>query len=124
MVEFITRTGKNTVSMSLVKNREFVVYDYHAHACSVNFTVHTVKNSVRHRKIGTAVFRYLKDRQWYPHHVQVIEEYQRRGVASAMYDIAQSIVPGQLIPSDEQSTAARLFWQHRLARSSKAGDLL
>ena len=112
-MEFITRTGKRTVSVSLIKTQEHIVYDCELNPCSVTVSVHTVENALRQRKISTAVFRYLKDRTWYPHHVEVVAEYQRRGVAQTMYDIIQGLVPGCLIASDEQSTAAKMFWQAR-----------
>lgn len=112
-MEFITQTGKRTVSVSLIKTQQHIVYDCELNACSVTVSAHTVENAVRQRKISTAVFRYLKDRMWYPHHIEVLTEYQRRGVAQTMYDIVQGFVPGRLVASDEQSTAAKMFWQAR-----------
>jgi glycerol-3-phosphate responsive antiterminator len=99
---------------SLIKTQEQVVYDYTKNKCSLIFTVFVVKNKVRCKKISTAVFKYDRDNKWYPHHIEVYPGYKRTGVATVMYDIVQSEIDGVLVPSDEQSDAAREFWRNRL----------
>jgi hypothetical protein len=79
--------------------------------------VHTVLDRLRDQKISTAVFKYDRDNKWYPHHIEVVLDYQRQGVAQTMYDIVQSEISGNLVASDQQSLAAQLFWQQRLTRS-------
>ena len=98
---------------SLIKNQEQVIYDYTKNNCSLIFTVSTVKDKMRSKKISTAVFKYDRDNKWYPHHIEVYSGYKRKGVATVMYDIVQSEIDGVLVPSDEQSDAAREFWQNR-----------
>jgi len=98
---------------SLVKTQEQVVYDYTKNKCSLIFTVSVVKNKVRSKKISTAVFKYDRDNKWYPHHIEVYPDYKRTGVATVMYDIVQSEINGVLVPSHEQSDAAKEFWRNR-----------
>ena len=102
---------------SLIKSQSQVIYDYYKNACSLIFTVHTVRDRLRDQKISTAVFKYDRANKWYPHHIEVVPEYQRQGVAQTMYDIVQSEISGNLVASDQQSPAAQLFWQQRLTRS-------
>lgn len=103
-----------SVTCSLLKKQKQVVYDYTKNPCSLIFTVHTVENKVRAKKISTAVFKMGKDNTWYPHHIEVRPSYKRKGVATIMYDIVQSEIKGTLVPSDEQSNEAKEFWLNRL----------
>ena len=112
-----TRLKNHSVVCSLIKSQSLLVYDYYKNACSLIFTVHTVRDRLRDQKISTAVFKYDRANNWYPHHIEVVSEYQRQGVAQTMYDIVQSEISGNLVPSDQQSPAAQLFWQQRLTRS-------
>lgn len=98
---------------SLIKTQEQVVYDYTKNKCSLIFTVSVIKNKVRSKKISTAVFKYDRDNKWYPHHIEVYPGYKRKGVATVMYNIVQSEIDGVLVPSDEQSDAAKEFWRNR-----------
>lgn len=98
---------------SLVKTQEQVVYDYVKNKCSFIFTVSVIKNKVRSKKISTAVFKYDRDEKWYPHHVEVHPDYKRKGIATVMYNIVQNEINGVLVPSDEQSDAAKEFWRNR-----------
>lgn len=116
-----TPTRTHSVVCSLIKSQSQVIYDYYKNACSLIFTVHTVRDRLRDQKISTAVFKYDRDNNWYPHHIEVVPEYQRQGVAQTMYDIVHSEISGDLIPSGQQSTAAQRFWQHRLTRPYSLG---
>lgn len=107
-----------SVTCSLLKKQKQVVYDYTKNPCSLIFTVHTVENKVRAKKISTAVFKYDRDCKWYPHHIEVVPGYKRKGVATIMYDIVQSEINGVLVPSDDQSDEARAFWQNRQLTST------
>lgn len=111
------RLKNHSVVCSLIKSQSQVIYDYYKNACSLIFTVHTVRDRLRDQKISTAVFKYDRANKWYPHHIEVVPEYQRQGVAQTMYDIVQSEISGNLVASDQQSPAAQLFWQQRLTRS-------
>lgn len=104
---------------SLIKTQEQIIYDYTKNKCSLTVTVSTVKDKTRAKKISTAVFKYDRDNKWYPHHIEVYSGYKRKGVATVMYDIVQSEIDGVLVPSDEQSDAAREFWRNRLLTINK-----
>lgn len=99
---------------SLIKTQEQVIYNYTKNKCSIVVTVSTVKDKMRAKKISTAVFKYDRDNKWYPHCVEVVDNYHRKGVATVMYDIVQSEIEGVLVPSDDQSDQAKLFWRNRL----------
>lgn len=98
---------------SLIKTQEQVIYDYTINPCSLIFTVSTVKNKARAKKVSTAVFKYDRDGKWYPHHIEVKVGYKRKGIATVMYNIVQSEINGILVPSDDQSEEAKLFWHNR-----------
>ena len=44
-------------------------------------------------------------------HANVEPEYQRQGVATLMYDWAESTLGIILVPSDEQTPAGEAFWK-------------
>lgn len=107
------------ITCSLLKKQKQVVFDYTKNPCSLIFTVSVIENKVRSKKVSTAVFKMGKYNTWYPHHIEVISGYKRKGIATIMYDIVQSEINGILVPSDEQSDEAKLFWRHRLLRINK-----
>lgn len=109
----------HSIICSLLKKQKQVVFDYTKNPCSLVFTVSTVENKIRAKKISTAVFKLTRDNNWYPHHIEVVSGYKRKGVATIMYDIVQSEINGMLIPSDEQSDEAKLFWKYRLDKAQK-----
>ena len=43
----------------------------------------------------------------------LVAPYERKGVATVMYDIVQSEIDGVLVPSNKQSDAAKEFWRNR-----------
>ncbi len=90
------------------------MFDYTKNPCSIIFTVSVIVDKIRTKKVCTAVFKMSKNDTWYPHHIEVIEGFKRKGIASIMYDIVQSEISGKLIPSDEQSDEAKAFWKNRL----------
>lgn len=106
--------SEHTVVCSLLKTQEQIVYDYTKNKCSLTFTATIIKNKVRAKKVSTAVFKYDRDNKWYPHHIEVYTGYKRKGVATLMYNIVQSEIDGVLVPSDDQSDEAKLFWRNRL----------
>lgn len=106
--------SEHFVTCSLIKKQKQVVFDYTKNLCSLTFTVSVIENKVRSKKVSTAVFKMGKNNTWYPHHIEVVGGYKRKGIATIMYDIVQSEINGVLVPSDEQSDAAKLFWKNRL----------
>lgn len=111
--------SEHFVTCSLLKKQKQVVFDYTKNPCSLTFTVSVIENKVRAKKVSTAVFKMGNHNTWYPHHIEVISGYKRKGIATIMYDIVQSEINGTLVPSDEQSDEARAFWKHRLDRVQK-----
>ena len=111
--------SEHTVVCSLLKTQEQIVYDYTKNKCSLIFTATIIKNKVRAKKVSTAVFKYNRDNKWYPHHIEVYTGYKRKGVATLMYNIVQSEIDGVLVPSDDQSDEAKLFWRNRLDNNLK-----
>lgn len=102
---------------SLIKTQDQVLYEYEKNKCSVIVTAFIVKDKVRNKKISTAVFKYDRDNKWYPHCVEVKGGFKRKGIATVMYNIVQSEIDGVLLPSDEQSEAAKEFWKDRTLRN-------
>ena len=111
--------SEHTVVCSLLKTQEQIVYDYTKNKCSLTFTATILKDKIRSKKVSTAVFKYDRDNKWYPHHIEVYTGYKRKGVATLMYDIVQSEIEGVLVPSDDQSDEAKLFWQNRFDKHWK-----
>lgn len=58
---------------------------------------------------GIAEFDVV-DGQLYPSSVNVVEQYQRKGIASAMYSKVEKVTGMKVIPSDQQTKDAREFW--------------
>ncbi len=111
--------SEHVVTCSLIKKQKQVVFDYTKNPCSLTFTVSVIENKVRSKKVSTAVFKMGKHNTWYPHHIEVVGGYKRKGIATIMYDIVQSEIAGTLVPSDEQSDEARAFWINRLDTPQK-----
>lgn len=107
--------SEHLVTCSLLKKQKQVVFDYTKNPCSLIFTVSVIENKVRAKKVSTAVFKMGKNNTWYPHHIEVVGGYKRKGIATIMYDIVQSEINGTLVPSDEQSDEAKAFWKNRNA---------
>jgi len=105
--------SEHFVTCSLLKKQKQVVFDYTKNPCSLTFNVSIIENKVRTKKVARAVFKMGKHNTWYPHVVEVFHRYKRKGIATLMYDIAQSEIDGTLVPSDEQSEEAKAFWKHR-----------
>ncbi len=105
--------SEHIVTCSLIKKQKQVVFDYTKNPCSLTFTVSVIENKVRSKKVSTAVFKMGKSNTWYPHHIEVVSGYKRKGIATIMYDIVQSEIAGTLVPSDDQSDEARAFWKNR-----------
>jgi len=60
---------------------------------------------------GMATFTWDEERQgWYSEATDVDPEYQRLGVASAIYDAAKQKL-GRIIPSVDQNKDAKRFWR-------------
>lgn len=112
--------SEHIVICSLIKTKEQIVYDYTKNKCSLIFTATILKDKVRAKKISTAVFKYDRDKKWYTHHIEVYTGYKRKGVATVMYDIVQSEIDGVLVPSDDQSAEAKLFWKNRVECKSNS----
>jgi len=64
------------------------------------------------RVVGYAVFTSEGTTRLYPMEVNVVGTYQRRGIATAMYQYAQRVSGRKLRPSGQQTTAAQLLWTH------------
>jgi hypothetical protein len=111
--------SEHFVTCSLLKKQKQVVFDYTKNPCSLTFTVSVIENKVRAKKVSTAVFKMGKHNTWYPHHIEVVSGYKRKGIATIMYDIVQSEINGTLVPSDEQSNEAKAFWKNRLDKIQK-----
>lgn len=79
-----------------------------------SFTVYA-KNK-HGKQVGFAGFFHAGD-QLSPEDVDVDSNHQRKGLASAMYDHAQRIGRAKVVPSENQSEQAELFWQHRLNKN-------
>lgn len=111
--------SEHVVTCSLIKKQKQIVFDYTKNPCSLTFTVSVIENKVRTKKVSTAVFKMGKHNTWYPHHIEVVGGYKRKGIATIMYDIVQSEINGTLVPSDEQSDEAKAFWANRVDKTQK-----
>ena len=70
-------------------------------------------------EVGHVIFEPTEDddTQWYAVDVEVEEPYQRKGIASKMYDIAKKVATQQgaiIVKSHTQTDAGRGLWQDKL----------
>ena len=72
---------------------------------------HDVIGYVDGEPVGMATFEWDEERQgWYSEATDVDPEYQRLGVATAIYNAAKQKF-GKIIPSIDQTVDAKKFWQ-------------
>jgi 8-oxo-dGTP diphosphatase len=81
-----------------------------------HFTVHAHTKSGE--RAGSVQF-FVDTGKLHPEEASVNHEHQRKGLATAMYDLAE-IHAGQFVePSDRQTPDAQAFWEKRNARNGK-----
>lgn len=73
-------------------------------------------------EIGYASFQHVDGGYIEAISVQVKPEHQRKGVASAMYDMAESLSGRPTSPSTDQTTMSKAFWDDRSKTLSQGGD--
>lgn len=108
-----------TYPMSLLQNffllkEEYVVKD---HGKFVTVDVHDREKNNPY--VGAASFiKGKNNKAGGPHaeRVYVEKEYQRRGIATQMYDRAEKAIGEPLVPSHTQSRDAQAFWKRRLQK--------
>ena len=76
-------------------------------------------------EVGHVIFEPTEDdnTQWYAVDVEVEEPYQRKGIASKMYDIAKKVATQQgaiIVKSHTQTDAGRGLWQDKLVWESES----
>lgn len=98
---------------TLPKCNTQVVLDADVFKASMTMKVWTLVNGVRHKGMGSAVFKKLTNGTWFTVVIEVEHKHRRKGIATIMYNFAEQHADGELRPSDDISDAARAVWAHR-----------
>ena len=72
-------------------------------------------------RVGSVVFEHDGD-LLIPDNVMVFPQFRRQGVATGMYDYAESVTSKQVVPSKDQNDDARGFWRTRKSRLGSRRD--
>jgi ribosomal protein S18 acetylase RimI-like enzyme len=56
----------------------------------------------------------VKDGEWVAYGVRVLPDWQRRGIATQLYNYAEKLLGVKLKPSSSQTDDGKAFWQARL----------
>lgn len=63
--------------------------------------------------VGDLYLVYHTNGEWVPHGVQVVPDFRRQGVATALYNYAEKVLNIKIKPSSSQTDDGAEFWKSR-----------
>lgn len=86
------------------------------------YPITKVTTKLQGKKVGEAVLAHLHKGQLHPESVIVEKSHRRRGIASAMYRMAENVTGRRVVPGPGQTEDGKKLWEGNLAQG-QFGDL-